>query len=205
MLAASELECVRGERRLFAGLSFTLGAGHGLVVQGANGAGKTSLLRIVLGLSPPASGEVTWTGRPIRSLGEAYRRDLVYCGHSNALKDDLSAVENVRAAAALSRGRITREEARAALARAGVAAEADLPVRSLSQGQKRRTALARLVPGGARLWVLDEPLSALDAGGVEWLAGMLDAHLERGGLALVTSHQALPVRARLSTLHLGSR
>ena len=205
MLAASELECVRGERRLFAGVSFTLGAGDGLVVHGANGAGKTSLLRIVLGLALPASGEVTWTGRPIRGLGEAYRRDLVYCGHSNALKDDLSAVENVRAAAALSRGRITREEARAALARAGVAAEADLPVRNLSQGQKRRTALARLAPGGARLWVLDEPLSALDAGGVEWLAGVLDAHLERGGLALVTSHQALPVRARLSTLQLGSR
>ncbi len=205
MLAASELECVRGERRLFAGVSFTLGAGHGLVVQGANGAGKTSLLRIVLGLAPPASGEVTWAGRPIRSLGEAYRRDLVYCGHSNALKDDLSAVENVRAAASLSGGTITRAEARAALARVGVAAEADLPVRSLSQGQKRRTALARLAPGGARLWVLDEPLSALDADGVAWLAGALDAHLERGGLALVTSHQALPVRARLSTLHLGSR
>ena len=205
MLAASELECVRGERRLFAGVSFTLGAGHGLLVQGANGSGKTSLLRIVLGLAPPASGEVTWTGRPIRSLGEAYRRDFVYCGHSNALKDDLSAVENVRTAAAISGGRITHEGARAALARVGVAAEADLPVRSLSQGQKRRTALARLAPDGAKLWVLDEPLSALDAGGVEWLAGVLDAHLERGGLALVTSHQALPVRARLNTLHLGER
>ena len=205
MLAASELECVRGERRLFAGVSFTLGAGECLVVHGANGAGKTSLLRIVLGLSPPASGEVTWTGRPIRSLGETYRRDLAYCGHSNALKDDLSAAENVRAAAALSGRRITRAEALAALARVGVAAEADLPVRSLSQGQKRRTALARLAPDGPKLWVLDEPLSALDAGGVEWLAGMLDAHLERGGLALVTSHQPLPVRARPSTLHLGSR
>ncbi len=205
MLAASDLECVRGERTLFSGVSFAVRPGGGLLVQGANGTGKTSLLRIVVGLAPPARGDVTWDARPIRSLGEAYRRDLVYCGHSNALKDDLSAVENVRAAAALSGGRTTRAEARAALARVGVAAEADLPVRSLSQGQKRRAALARLVPGGAKLWVLDEPLSALDAGGVEWLAGVLDAHLERGGLALVTSHQVLPMRARLSTLQLGSR
>jgi heme exporter protein A len=203
LLEASELECVRGERTLFSGVSFSVAPGAGLLVQGANGAGKTSLLRIVLGLSPPARGEVSWNGQPIRVLAEAYRREVVYCGHSNALKDDLSAVENVRADAALAGRPMTREEVMAALESVGVGAAAGLPVRSLSQGQKRRTALARLARGGAKLWVLDEPLTALDAGGVEWLAGMLDAHLAAQGLALVTSHQPFPVRANVGTLKIG--
>jgi len=203
MLAASALECVRGDRTLFSGVSFALAAGEGLLVQGANGAGKTSLLRILVGLSPPAHGEVTWSGQPIRRLGEAYRHALAYCGHPNALKDDLSALENLRAAAALFGRKITHEAARAALARVGVEAAAELPVRHLSQGQKRRTTLARLALDSAKLWVLDEPLAALDADGVAWLAATLDAHLEAGGVAVVTSHQTLPVRARFANLRLG--
>jgi len=204
VLAASELECVRGDRTLFSGLSFAVAPGAGLLVQGANGAGKTSLLRIAVGLAPPARGGVTWDGHSIRSLGPTYRREVLYCGHANALKDDLTAVENVRAAAALAGRAITSDAARGALAQVGVAAAADLPVRSLSQGQKRRTALARLALDGAKLWVLDEPLAALDVGGAEWLAGMLDAHLAAGGMALVTSHQPLAARARLATLKLGA-
>jgi heme exporter protein A len=204
MLAASELECVRGDRTLFAGLSFAVAPGAGLLVQGANGAGKTSLLRIAVGLAPPAHGEVRWNDRPIAALGPAYRREVLYCGHPNALKDDLTAVENVRAAAALAGRSITRDAARGALAQVGMDAAADLPVRSLSQGQKRRTALARLALDGARLWVLDEPLAALDAGGAKWLAGMLDAHLGAGGMALVTSHQPLATRAAFATLKLGA-
>jgi len=204
MLAASALECIRGDRTLFSGVSFALAAGAGLLVQGANGAGKTSLLRILVGLSPPAHGEVAWEGRPIRSLGVAYRRALLWCGHSNALKDDLSALENVRAAAALAGRPIAADEARDALERAGVGAQADLPARNLSQGQRRRTALARLVFARAALWVLDEPVAALDAGGVEWLAIALDRHLESGGLAVVTSHQPLATRSRFETLKLGA-
>jgi heme exporter protein A len=204
VLAASELECVRGDRRLFAGLSFAVPPGGGLLVQGANGAGKTSLLRIAVGLAAPVHGDVTWDGQPIRALGPAYRRELRYCGHPNALKDDLTAVENVRAAAALAGRPITSDAARAALARVGVDEAADLPARSLSQGQKRRTALARLALDRARLWVLDEPLAALDAGGAEWLAGMLDVHLAGGGMALVTSHQPLATRTALATLKLGA-
>jgi heme exporter protein A len=204
VLAASELECVRGDRTLFSELSFSVSAGAGLLVQGANGAGKTSLLRIAAGLAAPAHGDVTWDGHPIRVLGPVYRRELRYCGHPNALKDDLTAVENVRAAAALAGRPITSNAARAALAAVGVEAAADLPVRSLSQGQKRRTALARLALDRVRLWVLDEPLAALDAGGAEWLAGMLDSHLAAGGLALVTSHQPLATRAALATLKLGA-
>jgi len=204
VLAASALECVRGDRTLFSGLSFTLPPGAGLVVQGANGTGKTSLLRIAVGLAAPAHGDVAWDGRPIRALGPGYRREVRYCGHPNALKDDLTAVENVRAAAALTGQPITTDAARAALAAVGLDAAADLPARSLSQGQKRRTALARLALDGARLWVLDEPLAALDAGGAEWLAGMLDVHLAAGGMALVTSHQPLATRAALATLELGA-
>jgi heme exporter protein A len=202
MLAASALECIRGDRTLFAGVSFALAVGTGLLVQGANGAGKTSLLRILVGLSPPAQGEVAWEGRPIRSLGEAYRREVLWCGHANGLKDDLSALENVRTAAALAGRPIAGDEARDALERAGVGAQADLPARSLSQGQKRRTALARLLFARAKLWVLDEPVAALDAGGVEWLAAALDRHLESGGLAVVTSHQPLGTRSRFEALRL---
>jgi heme exporter protein A len=205
MLQASQLECVRGSRRLFTGLSFSLNPGELLHVQGANGAGKTSLLRIALGLTLPEQGEVRWQGAPIRALGDDYRRELSYCGHSNALKEDLSALENTRAAAALAGRRIGRDEALALLERAGVAAgEAELPVRSLSQGQKRRAALARFPQSGAQLWVLDEPFAALDAGGVEWLSGLIEAHVAGGGLALVTSHQPLRPRAGTATLRIGA-
>ena len=204
MLAATALECIRGDRTLFSGVSFALAAGAGLLVQGANGAGKTSLLRILVGLSPPAAGEVAWQGQPIRSLGEAYRRQVLWCGHANALKDDLSALENVRAAGALAGRPMGEEQARDALERAGVGAQADLPARSLSQGQKRRTALSRLLFARAALWVLDEPVAALDAGGVEWLAAALDRHLESGGLAVVTSHQPLATCSRFEMLKLGA-
>jgi heme exporter protein A len=205
MLQASRLECVRGDRKLFSGISFSLKPAEILHLEGANGAGKTSLLRIVLGLAPPESGEVRWNDTPIHALGEEYRRDLAYCGHSTALKDDLSAIENTQAAAALAGRSMDRGAALAALDRAGIAAAtAELPVRSLSQGQKRRVALARLPQSGAKLWALDEPFAALDAGGVEWLRKLIEAHVAAGGLALVTSHQALPVRAGLSTLRIGA-
>jgi heme exporter protein A len=205
MLQASHLECVRGDRRLFSGISFSLGPGELLHVEGANGAGKTSLLRIVLGLAPLESGEVRWKDEPIRSVGEDYRRELAYCGHSIALKDDLSALENTRAAAALAGRSMDRGEALAALDRAGIAAAtAGLPARSLSQGQRRRVALARLPQCGAKLWALDEPFAALDASGVEWLRKLIEAHVASGGLALVTSHQALPMRSGFSTLRIGT-
>jgi heme exporter protein A len=205
MLQASRLECIRGDRKLFSGISFTLKPGGILHLEGANGAGKTSLLRIVLGLAPPESGDVRWNDTPIRALGEEYRRELAYCGHSTALKDDLSAIENTLATAALAGRSLDRGAALAALDRAGIAAAtAGLPVRSLSQGQKRRVALARLPQSGAKLWALDEPFAALDAGGVDWLRKLLEAHVAAGGLALVTSHQALPVRAGLSTLRIGA-
>ena len=156
------------------------------------------------GLSPPAHGEVAWDGQPIRALGETYRREVLWCGHANALKDDLSALENVQVAAALAGRPVAEGEARDALERAGVGAQAELPARSLSQGQKRRTALARVLLARAKLWVLDEPVAALDAAGAEWLAAALDRHLEAGGLAVVTSHQPLATRSRFDALTLGA-
>jgi heme exporter protein A len=205
MLQASRLECVRGDRKLFSGLSFALKPAEILHLEGANGSGKTSLLRIVLGLAPPESGEVRWRDAPIRSLGEEYRRELAWCGHSIALKDDLSAVENMQAAAAVAGRSMDRGAAFAALRRAGIAAAtAELPARSLSQGQQRRVALARLPQSGAKLWALDEPFAALDADGVEWLRGEIEAHAAAGGLAIVTSHQPLPVRAAFSTLKIAA-
>lgn len=204
MLTASALECIRGDRTLFTGVSFALAPGAGLLVQGANGAGKTSLLRILVGLSPPASGAVAWDGHPIRALGDAYRREVLWCGHANGLKDDLTALENVRAGAALAGRPVGAAAAREALARAGVTAQADLPVRSLSQGQKRRTALARLAFSRTKLWVLDEPVAALDADGAEWLAAALDGHLGEGGLTVVTSHQPLATRSRFDAVRLGA-
>ena len=205
MLQASRLQCVRGERRLFSDVSFGLKPGELLHLEGANGAGKTSLLRIVLGLAPPESGEVRWKDTLIRSLGEHYRREVEYCGHSTALKDDLSAIENTRAACALAGRNMGDSEALAALDRAGIsAATAELPVRSLSQGQKRRVALARLPQSRATLWALDEPFAALDAAGADWLRQLIERHVAAGGLALVTSHQALPVRSSFSTLRIGA-
>ncbi len=195
MLSATEIECIRGTRRLFAGVSFTLEPGQCLFVQGPNGSGKTSLLRILCGLARPESGEVRWNAEPVAALAEVYRAVLAYCGHANALKDDLTPSENLLAAAALAGQPASRERARAALDALGVGQLDALPVRALSQGQKRRVALARLALAARRLWILDEPLTSLDARAAETLAGLVDAHLATGGIAVLTSHQPIELRA----------
>ena len=206
MLEASQIECVRGNRRLFRDLSFRLEAHHALRVRGENGSGKTSLLTIVAGLSPAESGRVSWNDGNIHTLGEDYLRDLLFLGHSNGLKDDLSPVENLRYALALT-GVISDEPAlRAALAEQGLAASADLPVKLLSQGQKRRVALTRLSFSAEKpLWILDEPFTALDAVSVERLARTITKQLQRGGMVMFTTHQevALPGTS-MRTLELGA-
>ena len=202
MLEASQIECVRGSRRLFRDLSFRLEAHQALRVRGENGSGKTSLLRIVAGLSPAESGSVSWNEGNIRALGEDYLRDLLFLGHSNGLKDDLSPVENLRYALVLAGVGADEPALRAALAEQRLAAIADLPVKLLSQGQKRRVALARLALCRHRLWLLDEPLAALDAGAAESLARLVDAHLAQGGICVLTSHQPVALRARTRSLAL---
>ena len=202
MLDATDLECVRGTRRLFAGVSFRLPPGECLLVQGPNGSGKTSLLRILCGLARPEHGEVRWNNEPIRQLGDEYRAALAYCGHANALKEDLTPPENLLASAALSGEPAAQGAATAALDAFAVRHLEALPVRALSQGQKRRVALARLALSPRRLWILDEPLAALDAGATETLASMVDAHLARGGIAVLTSHQPIELRAQARVLAL---
>ncbi len=195
MLEVLDLECVRGERRLFAGVDFELAAGQLLHVQGSNGCGKTSLLRIVCGLSPAAAGEVRWRGEPIARLGDEYRRELCYLGHHNAIKDELTPLENLLVSAQLSDESLDEGAALDALEKVGLAGRTELACRFLSQGQKRRVALSRLCFDARALWVLDEPYVALDAAAIELVAGLIGAHLQRGGLALLTTHQSVEVAA----------
>src|SRR5687767_15466235 len=145
LLEVKKLECVRGDRRLFSGLDFSLPAGTYLQVTGPNGSGKTSLLRILCGLLAPAEGEVKWQGANIRSLGEEYFTSVTYLGHRHGVKDELSAVENLRTSNALNGIEITIERARAVLEQMGLAGRDLLPARLLSEGQRRRVALARLL------------------------------------------------------------
>lgn len=204
MLEAASLECVRGDRLLFAGVGFRLDGGEMLYLQGRNGSGKTSLLRMLCGLTPPASGEIRWRKRPIRDLGEEYRAELCYLGHHNAIKEELTPFENLLAAAKLAEEALDADAALAALEMVGLAGREDLPCRYLSQGQKRRVALARLVNERRALWVLDEPYVALDVVAVELVAGLIGAHLQRGGLVVLTTHQAVDVPAgAVRELHLG--
>jgi heme exporter protein A len=198
MLSAHQLTCVRGDRPLFRGVELRVSAGEWLHVRGANGAGKTSLLRLLAGLSRPESGEVRWQGEPVARADQAYRRALMYLGHHAALKDDLSALENLQLAAALDGSALPEQEAMAALRRFGLQGREDLPVRFLSAGQKRRALLARLAARKAPLWILDEPFAALDAKAMDMLAELVAAHLANRGMAVITSHQALPLAAGAS-------
>ncbi len=195
MLEADNLECVRGERRLFAGLGFRLEAGELLYLQGKNGSGKTSLLRMLIGLLPPETGEIRWKGQPIKSSGEDFRSDLCYLGHLNAIKEELTPLENLLATAHLADEALGEDDALDALEQVGLAGREDLACKYLSQGQKRRVALARLVKEKRPLWILDEPFVALDVSAVNWLAGIISAHLQRGGLAVMTTHQLVSIPA----------
>ncbi|HEY8856717.1 MAG TPA: cytochrome c biogenesis heme-transporting ATPase CcmA [Rugosibacter sp.] len=193
MLKVSGLACSRGERRLFADISFSLAAGEWLHVQGENGAGKTSLLRLLVGLSPADAGEITWRGVDVAADESDFRRELIYLGHHVAVKDELSALENLQFSAALDGLRLGEEDALSALKRLGLRGREALPVRVLSAGQKRRVLLARLLTRPAALWVLDEAFNALDSGAVQLLGLLLGEHLAGGGLAVLTSHQPLPL------------
>ena len=186
------LGCERGGRMLFSGVSVDVGPGILLRVLGANGSGKTSLLRMVCGLLPPAQGQVLWNGKPIRQLAEEFGRQMVYLGHAAAIKDDLTGTENLVIACLLGGLVVTPAQAATALQHCGVGRQAKLQTRLLSQGQRRRVALARLVLCHATpLWVLDEPFNALDRLATDWLCTLITAHLARGGMVVLTSHQQI--------------
>lgn len=195
-LQAFELACTRGERQLFNNINFEIRAGDAMRVAGANGSGKSSLLRLLCGLTYPAAGEVCWLGRSIRAVREEFGGQLVYLGHANGVKDDLLAWENVVVAATLSGHAVGREQACAALERLGLARAVDLPTRVLSQGQRKRVALARLwLNMNQMLWILDEPFTALDRTAVAELCTTLNRHLGRGGMVIYTTHQEIELSA----------
>ncbi len=195
-LRADGLACVRGDRQLFSGVSFALAGGTLLQVRGPNGSGKTSLLRMICGLLAPAAGTISWNGRPVRELAEEYSARLAYVGHQNALKDDLDPGENLTLAAQLAGLPHDPAAITGALRELGLASAARLPCKLLSQGQRRRAALARLKVSGERpLWVLDEPFAALDAQGVRHVRSLLDDHLAGGGIVILTTHQDVGVTA----------
>ena len=193
MLSVQQLACERGRKRLFSDLNFQVHPGQCLHVQGANGAGKTSLLRIVCGLAEALSGEIRWRGQDTRIDPGAWRAELVYLGHTPGLKDELSAAENLHFQSQIDGWALSSEQIDGALQRVGLGRQQQVPLRRFSQGQKRRAALARLIARPVALWVLDEPLAALDQPAQQLVAQLLAGHVQAGGLALVTSHQPLGV------------
>jgi len=199
MLEAADLECARGGKTLFRGLSFALSAGEALRIAGPNGAGKTSLLRILCGLAAPAAGEVRWKGEPIRALREEFSAQLVYLGHAPAVKDELNAAENLSIACRLAGVARSRDEVSAAL-RALAVPQRPL-VKALSQGQRRRAALARLLLSqAAPVWLLDEPLAALDDQAARLVEELIAGHTARGGAVVYTTHQEARIQGRVIRL-----
>jgi len=202
MLSVQQLACERGRKRLFSDLNFQLQPGQCLHVQGANGAGKTSLLRIVCGLAEALEGQVHWRGQDTRLDPSAWRAELVYLGHTPGLKDELSAAENLQFQSQIDGCALSDAQIDGALQRVGLGRQQQMPLRRFSQGQKRRAALARLIARPVPVWVLDEPLAALDVPAQQLVAQLLAGHLKDGGLALVTSHQ--PVGVPCLDLRLGA-
>ncbi len=189
VLIGRQLRCIRGNQTLFQSLNLQLDAGQWLYLQGENGAGKTSLLRILAGLTLPAEGEVLWQNTPIGKQRPAYHQDLLYIGHHAGLKEDLTLTENLQALCRMDGLKVSDAAIREALTRMGLGKRQHQPARVLSAGQKRRGLLARALLRPAKLWILDEPFNALDVQAIAHVQDLLKSHLANGGLLVLTSHQ----------------
>jgi heme exporter protein A len=200
-LTVEKIHVWRGDRHVLKGVSLVLSPGELLQVAGPNGTGKTTLLRVACGLLRPDQGGVAWCGRPIAGVRPQFQSALVYAAHEPALKGDLTALENLRYLVGLKRS-VRTAELEAALERTGVAACAQLPVRVLSAGQRRRVALARVLAMQSPLWMLDEPFTNLDAAGSALVTDLLREHVSGGGSALVVAHHEIALSARLRRLEL---
>jgi heme exporter protein A len=192
-LEGDRLCAQRGYATLFAEVSFAVRDGSALVVTGRNGSGKTTLLRMLAGLTAPAAGEIRWRRSATRPFDARLRAAVAFNGHLPALKDELTAEENLAQWISLGDRPAASASIRDALAAVALERRRSLPVRLLSQGQRRRIGLARLRLSQRPLWILDEPLTALDSDGIDVLRNLLDAHLEAGGICVAASHQPLPV------------
>ena len=193
LLTVSNLQCTRGDRQLFSGLNFQLKSKQLLFLEGQNGSGKTTLIRTLCGLFAADRGEILWQDQPIQNHLENYHEALFYLGHLNAIKGDLTALENLRFNHAMSGQSSTDDELLNALEKIGLYDYEDFPTRQLSQGQKRRVALARLLLNKSPLWILDEPFVALDVAAVELLQNIISSHIESEGMAIITTHQEVPL------------
>jgi heme exporter protein A len=188
-LEARDLECIRDDRTLFSGLAFRVEPGQALLLEGRNGSGKTSLLRILCGIRLPDAGTITWDGSDINRLGADYHEHIAYVGHRDGIKLDLTPLENLAMARALGKPNDTTPEA--ALDKVDLFGFEDVLTRNLSAGQQRRLALARLLVTDSVLWILDEPLTSLDVHGIQVIEALLEAHTAKGGMLAVTSHHAV--------------
>jgi heme exporter protein A len=196
MLETAQLECVRGERRLFTDLTFAVAPHTLLEVRGPNGSGKTSLLRNLCGLLPPAAGTIRWCGADIHALGDAYRAHIAYLGHLSGVKDELTARENLSLSALAGGLHAGNADMDAALHKLGLSNFHHLPCKTLSQGQRRRVALARLCLSTAReLWILDEPFTALDTAALALTRELIESHIDAGGMVVLTTHQEVTIAA----------
>lgn len=198
MLEARALECIRGHRRLFSNLSFAVRAGECFELRGPNGSGKTTLLRMLSGLVPPESGAILWHDEPIRVQRQAYLSSMTYIGHRCAVKDDMTTLENLLVSSAMGGVALASEEAQRALACLQLEDCTHLYARYLSEGQRRRLALARLVNCRRALWLLDEVMTSLDATWAKSIATLIDGHLSRGGMAVIATHHELSLSSRLA-------
>jgi len=198
-LEVRNLSCSREDRTLFQGLNFQLTAGHAIQIEGPNGSGKTTLLRMLCGLRLPDDGEIYWNGADIAEERAAFLGDLNYIGHAHGVKGELTPLENLRVSQAMSShtNNLSLDDA---LERVGLFGFEDVPSRTLSAGQRRRVALARLLINPAPLWILDEPFTAIDIQGQKQIEAMITSHVLEGGMAILTSHHPL----NLSDDHLSS-
>ena len=206
-LVARDLRLDRGARSIIDGLSFAIGSGQALILRGANGSGKTSLLRILAGLTLPDAGAVEWNDEKLKALSTTWRTTALYLGHTNALKDDFSADENLFDALSIDGVIATRAAQLAALERVGLLDRRQVPARRLSQGQKRRVGLARLSLALSHrphkpLWLLDEPTNALDRDGVALFTNLISDHLENGGIACIATHLVLNLSSPVTEMNL---
>lgn len=194
-ITAQNVVGVRGERMLFERLNFSCVNGSVLYLQGANGTGKTTLLRMICGLTQPYAGTINWCGENIQSLAEEYYKNVLYIGHLPGIKEDLTALENLQFTLALSGTPFELSQAAEVLNMLGLARGLNLPTRMLSQGQRRRVALARLWLQDLPLWVLDEPFTALDVAATALLKQKIESFANTGGMVIMTTHQEVSIDA----------